>query len=844
MKKHFAAIILMIAIATEAFAARQDNIITITGKVVDKANSEPIEYVTVAIMDKDGKVICGNTSVADGTFSMQMPGSDAKELDCTLLLSFVGYEDINAPLSSFIPKKESNHIDLGTIEMSADKALLEGAVVSGKRDLIEHKFDRIVLNVSELAVAKTGTSLDVLKNSPGVTVDHEGNIKLNGQTVAVWIDGRPSNMSGKDLEAYLKGNPGNTIEKVELISNPSAKYDAEGSGGIINIKTSKGFMKGLNGSLGANFGASFLPVVRFNGNLNANVRYKGDKTNTAFSYTPSYTGTADNSMEEKYFGEHLENYSESFTSTDASYMRHNINLSNDWNISKKDILGVILRANFNGDMNENLPGSGLKTFKDYGLPGQVQSQELTTAYGQYTKGSNWNANVNYTRTFNEAKMQELTLNADYGHNVSNVNSRQVNILNRDYSMEGGDFGFKDMTARTLDLVSFKADYSQVFWKQTGRLETGFKGALSMTRNFFSKYLLDGFGGYTGTGTPDQADATFSDKVSERNDFQYNEQVYAAYINVAKMFSPKWNAQVGLRGELTVTEGIWTDSPKTGDRYFDLFPNAFLSYIPSQKAILSLSYSYRLSRPKYWQLNPFRTYINATSYAEGNPLLKPSYSHNINLSAIFFGRMNVTAGYTHNSNFSDTQMPILREDGVLVHRYDNYGRSQNMFIAASISEQPITKWWNFTVNLTYFYTQFDPYKDKIEGMIDTSRRSQNVFFGTASTSFFLPKAFKITLDGWIATPQIAGFYKTNLMGLLNVGVEKNFWDGKGTLALRATDILCTMKGCISMEENGRNIYNLRSLTTSTGVNLSFTWRFGTSSQSTRRNVGNLEEASRM
>ncbi|MGN1211404.1 MAG: outer membrane beta-barrel protein, partial [Candidatus Cryptobacteroides sp.] len=168
----------------------------------------------------------------------------------------------------------------------------------------------------------------------------------------------------------------------------------------------------------------------------------------------------------------------------------------------------------------------------------------------------------------------------------------------------------------------------------------------------------------------------------------------------------------------------------------------------------------------------------------------------------------------------------------------------VYVAASVSEQPITKWWNFTANATYFFTRFDPYKDKIEGMIDAATRKQNVIFASLSTSFFLPKEFKISMDGWLATPQIAGFYKTNLMGMLNASVEKNFLDGKATLALRANDILCTMKARIIMEENGRKIYSLNSLNSNTGVNLSFTWRFGTSSQTSRRNVGNLDEASRM
>ena len=264
----------------------------IKGKVSDKSENA-VGYATVAVIDKDGKVLCATSTAEDGTFEMKTDNVDYGEY--TLLCSFVGYKEYTVSLSDVIDRMQDGDISLVEIVLENDEEALESAVVTGKRELIEHQFDKIVLNVSELAVAQTGTALDVLKNSPGVTVDKDGNIQLNGASVAVWIDGRPSNMSGKDLEVYLKGNPGNTIEKVELMSSPSAKYDAEGSGGIINIKTRKGFMQGLSGSLSATGGLYFRKNAdNVSGGFNgaANLRYKSEKTYTSISYTP-YWNTQD-----------------------------------------------------------------------------------------------------------------------------------------------------------------------------------------------------------------------------------------------------------------------------------------------------------------------------------------------------------------------------------------------------------------------------------------------------------------------------------------------------------------------------------------------------------------------
>ena len=286
-----------------AFSRQQpEDVRYVKGIVVAAGTGSPLEFVTVALEDTSGRVWAGATTDSAGVYSIRISDSGRAAVSNSLMFSLVGYKeksfsfaDLEAgPGASGAEYPEcavaGGVMELGPVTLEEDARMLEGARVSGDRPLIEHQFDRLVLNVSELAVAQTGDALDVLKSSPGVTVDTDGNIKLNGSVVAVWIDGRPSNMSGEDLEAWLKGSDGASIEKVELITNPSAKYDAEGSGGIIDIKTRKGFLKGLSGTVGTRLGIRCAPGILPEASLSANVMYRTDKTNTYFHYTPSYSG--------------------------------------------------------------------------------------------------------------------------------------------------------------------------------------------------------------------------------------------------------------------------------------------------------------------------------------------------------------------------------------------------------------------------------------------------------------------------------------------------------------------------------------------------------------------------
>lgn len=829
----------------------EDKITVLKGKVL--SGSSPLEFVTVALSDSSGTVIAGATTDSAGVYRIGFPSSAGDSRYLKLLFSLVGYKDkvMVFPDSGISGQGTADIVSIASLDggvavispvsMEEDARMLSEAVVSGKRALVEHQFDRLVLNVSELAVAQTGDALDVLKSSPGVTVDKDGNVKLNGSSVAVWIDGRPSNMSGADLEAFLKGSEGSSIEKVELITNPSAKYDAEGSGGIINIKTRKAFMKGFSGSLRANYGMRFSPRTVYSGDFSANLMYRTDKTNTSFQYNPSYGEYVYGADEWKTYGPENRMQQESSSMSKTAYNSHQIRLGNDWNISPKDVLGVIFTATVTPDNRTYYIAPNI--IKDYIASesgSRLPYSELSGQNKSVSKNDYYSLNVNYTRTFDQSKSQELTLNADYWRN----GSRSERIFRNEYTFISPEAaaagvaseGFDDNMRRILDLYSFKADYSQSFWKQTGRVEAGVKAAWSSTRNRYGKYGYDFSAGEL-------------DKNARRNDFDYDEQVYAAYVNLAKMFSPKWNAQIGLRGEYTLQDGDWlmtsSDGRKSHKEYFDVFPSAFVSYLPSQKVVLTANYSYRISRPKYWQLNPFREYSSGTLYTQGNMELEPSYNHNVSMTAVLFSRLSLTAGYSRTKNFSDVQTPMVDENGVMGLVFSNAGNYQMGYFSASLSELPLTKWWNLTVSANYGYSEFRAYKsaatDAFGGSFNNSGHSFNAYL---ATTFFLPKNFKLGADGWVMTPMSMGYFDMKAMGILNMSLIKTIWDGKGTISLYLNDILNTRSTDMLIKNNGKVTYSLSQKMSTRGFRIGFAWRFGTASQQSRRNVGKLDEESRL
>ncbi len=829
---------LLLCCVSESYAfALRDGGKKLSGRVVDSGNGAPVEFVTVALRDSSSRVLSATTTDSLGLFTLTPVTRQTDGL--AVEFSLVGYKSRMLGLLDL-----EENVDIALVP---DTQALQGAMVTDKRPLLEHKFDKIVMNVSELAVAQTGNASDVLRTAPGVTFDKDGNIQLNGQSVSVWLDGRPSNMSGKELQSYLKGSAGTTIEKIEIISSPSAKYDAEGGGGIINIKTRRGFLRGFNGSLSASGQYLWEPSSHAGGDGSLRIGYKGDLTNTSLSYSGFYGEFLGLIDEDKRYSDGYASLLSTSTDSRSYWKNHQVMFSSDAKATEKDVLGVIFKMNFSGDGSMRPYTALARDYKNYGDATPYTEKSSTSASSGGS--SRYSLNLNYTHTFDEALSQELTLNADYNFTRSDKSSWQRNLYSsfspeaeawRNSIISAGESdpfpgdGLNDSTFRKANIWSLKADFSQNLWDNTGRVEAGVKAAVSVTDNLYSTYRWD-------SSTPVETVGTRSGS----NDFVYSEQIYALYANLSKQFSPKWSAQAGLRGEYTVPRGIWKSSDRrSGKNYFNVFPNLFVTWIPSPKAILSLNYSYRITRPKYWQLNPFREYVNPTTWSVGDPELKPSFSHSVSFSTVFFSRLTVTAGYSHQKNYNEQQLPLLNQStGVLEYRYSNSGVQQMGFASISLSEQNITKWWTVTLNASYQYTFFRAYDNPELGSYSGYTHNSNAFVGYGSTTFYLPLSFKISVDGWGMTPQAAGYFRLKGMGAVNASIQKSFLDSRLNLTFRVDDIFRTMSSTLSLYSGDIEVMKMATNASSRGISLGLTYTFGKAVRSSR-NVGETEEAARL
>ena len=285
--------ILLIMVSALAYAAphHDSDDRRLTGRVSDSESGRGLEFVTVALRNSSADLVAAATTDSTGVYVL----TASSAAGCRVEFSLVGYKDASVSLDGVTIG------EIPTVSLVPDTQMLQSAKVVGKRPLLEHRFDKIVMNVSELAAAKTGNATDVLRAAPGVTFDKDGNIQLNGKSVTVWLDDRPSNMSGKELQAYLKGSSGVAIDKIEVISSPSSKYDAEGAGGIINIKTKRGLLHGFNGSVSGNGQLKWEPKVHGTGDGSVRLGYKGDVTNTNLSYNgyiyPYYSDVTEDKLE-------------------------------------------------------------------------------------------------------------------------------------------------------------------------------------------------------------------------------------------------------------------------------------------------------------------------------------------------------------------------------------------------------------------------------------------------------------------------------------------------------------------------------------------------------------------
>lgn len=767
---------------------------SVRGRVVDARSGENIEYANVALLRlTDSSLVNGTVSQSNGMFNLSV--AKGKYL---LRVTFIGYETwyYKEPV---VFNERHRDLNVGKIHLKASGVMMEAVEITADRSMVEYQLDKRVINVDKNIVSSGGTATDVLEQVPSVAVDNDGNVTLRGSSnVKVLVNGRPSELLSSDLASLLEQIPASTVENVEVITNPSAKYDPEGMSGIINIKLkdkTSGAL-GLNGVVNVNFGAplpfripdemdQFIPTLMGNVSLN----YSTHKYNVFFNADLGRRSRG------------------SFGNTDIVYFN-----DDGTQYSHDDIDEYNVNANYMGSMKIggeyffNDQNSLLLSYQLRGGNRNRNSDMFATDllfadsmhYDQHSNSDNRNLNHSfnllYTKKF-DRKDEELTLDATFSMRKVHGDGKQEQLY---YGSALWDNYYlrENETENQHQALNLKLNWLRPF-DNGWRLESGYEGRMDWP---------DQYADYSRTEYDDSHNLySFYDSLSSTH-FRYNQQVHAVYATLGGNLTELLSLQVGLRGEYASMFGEdvnHTETEPVDKKYWQLYPTLHLSYKINNSQSLQLSYSRRVRRPHMWDLNPYLDVREGRQLSFGNPNLDPEYTNAFELSYnLAVGKWNFyTSAYFRKTNNMMTRYGYVWDSLSVAHyswwepynsEYDGYWAStwQNLASGCNyglefIVDWQILKWWkvNVSVNL---------YENSIEGTTLLNNQDKESFqaSGKFTTFMVLPKDWTIQVSGQYWAPWLDLQTEMNANYWLDLAVKKDVFNKRATVSVRVSDVLCT------------------------------------------------------
>ncbi len=708
-------------------------------------------------------------------------------------------------------------ISLPAITLSpATAAQMKEVTITARKPFIQKLSDRIVVNVDNSIVSVGSSALDVLERSPGVLIDPNDAISLRGRAgVIIMIDGKITPMSGADLVNMLRSLPSNSIERIDIITNPSARYDAAGNSGIIDIRMKKDQRVGANGTFTAGYGQGIYPKA----NTGVTFNYRNKKVNFFGNYNFGYRESLSNLVLKREFFKNGV-YEGAYDQDNFSKVQLNSNtarLGADFFPNKKSIIGFVLNGTLtNMDRNNNNQSLVLNNVKE-------PESRFITNNREKNKPRNILGNINYKYSF-DSTGRELTADLDYGVFNNSVGSRFITGF---YALDGTsnkpEYKLNGDQDGKINIATVKADYTHPLNKNT-RLEAGFKSSFVETDNDVEFYDM--------SNGPPKYDS------SKSNRFNYKENNNALYLNVNTEFK-KFSLMAGLRAEQTNMEGYQeVKDIRFDSSYLQLFPSVFLTYKAGEEKTIGLSVSRRIDRPNYSELNPFRFFLDPSTYSSGNPYLKPQLTWAYELSYTI-KQLSFTLAYSHtkqNSTVvirpSETEERVTVQMPVNLNTYDYYG----ITVAAPIR---FTKWWNAINNANIYYGHYNG--NLASTALDNGTPAANI---STNNTFIAPKGWTFELNANVNTGGQYGFMKLDPQWQLSAGVQKTVMNKKGTIRFNITDIFWTNVPAAVIEFSNY-IEHWHSRRETRVANLSFTYRFGknTVAAARRRNTASEEERRR-
>jgi hypothetical protein len=716
---------------------------------VTDAQKQPVEGATVFLLSaKDSSVVKTEISDAGGSVAFEA----ASNQSYLLAINALGFLPFKGGLDAIGAD--------GTLRLASSGTQLETVTIAAKKPMFETRTDKLIFNVENSPLATGNTALELLRKSPGVIVDQNDNIALRGKNgVRIYIDGKPSPLGAADLAAQLQAMQASDIEAIEIIANPSARFDAAGNAGIINIKLKKNKNYGTNGTLTS--GLTQGLYARGNANLSLNHR------NRALNLFGSYGHNRGKNW--NFFDFYRRQNGFIFDQKTESRWQnnnHNFKTGADWTPHKNHALGLTV----NGFANRTNSNSNTQAPVYEEVMPVSPIQVLLSSTARQGRRANLNANLNYLWT--PGKDRTLSADFDYGHYDlwadEAVPNRYVDPQKPDQTLSAVDF--YSQTPTLIGLWSLKADWEQPLGKNQ-RLSAGLKSAHVRTDNTFNFF----------------ENAVFEPQQS--NQFVYDEQINAAYGQISGK-KGKLDWQIGLRAEQTISEGDLQTANEIADKnvrrnYLNWFPSASASLNLDAKNRLGLSYSRRIDRPAYADLNPFEYRINELTYSKGNPFLLPQYTHNLELNHTWNWTLNSSLSYSYVQNyFANVSDTVELRRSFL--RKENFDRQEVWDLSSSYPFK-INRWWSgfatATAALARYRADFEPGKSVRIDNYNVSTYLQN--------SFAVGRGLSLELSGSYSSPNIwGGTYRNRAFWFVDAGLQHK--SKHLTLRLVVADLFLSMR----------------------------------------------------
>lgn len=776
----------------------------ITGTVFNEQH-KPMEFATVGLLNaKDSSVVKGTLGGNNGayTFEHVIPGT------YLIKTTVVGYAaNFSNP---FTINNNTGVYRAPEIDMQPATKTLQAVNIQSSKPLIEHKPDRMVMNVENSVLAAGNSAMEILERAPGVTIDKDDNISLKGKKgVTVMINDKLTYLSAAQLATLLRSTDGSTISSIEIITNPSAKYDASGNSGIINIKLKKNKQTGTNGSLtaGAGYGAfgkdnESLSLNHKQGNLNVfgTLNHNDNKRRQELQIKRIITGPANDIT---YFNQY----------SDFHDARHNnsYRFGADYDMSSKNTVGFVINGYVNNehDNNDNRTYIG----PDY----SKADSSLHTVAAMNQTYHNFAVNLNDVYKIDTAGQQ---LSADIDFSKFNNNSTAQYIT--DFFLPNGSpqhpqAFLGNIAPSVINIRTAKVDYVNPISKSL-KFESGLKFSNVKSDNNLQQKLAA------------------ADNYISINHFIYDEKVDAGYINFSKEYK-HLSIQLGLRAEYTASKARG-DSANVSQiinrHYFNLFPSLFITQTLDSKNEIGFTYGRRIDRPQYDNLNPFTFNLDPYTYVKGNPFLKPQYTDNFELNYTYNKSLIVTLGYSRTTDVI-TEVPGTDPVTKTAFITNQNLQIQNSYSINIYTPYTVTKWWEGNVNANGFYLGFK--SNNLEG--SNLNRGQNAFEIKTTQTFTPIDNYKAELTGNYQSVLTYGLYSVKPQYSADIGISHTFADKKASIKLSVSDFLNMRRNDITSNYQSTDM-DIRQKRESRVTRLTFTYNFGNNKIKAREHQTGADE----